>query len=376
MAEPFKNLIGPAVVHDAAAHLARASRAFDRAAFETAALDGLDALELKARAVHVAKALAAALPADFAKAASILERSLAPARADDDLAALRSGPAGLAGWIVWPMSLFVAERGLAEPERALQALHALTQRLTAEYAIRPFLLQHRELAFATLHRWSTDPSPHVRRLVSEGSRPRLPWGVQLGFLVEDPSPTVPLLRRLQDDPSGYVRRSVANHWNDIAKDHPGIVADWVEVVLPGAGPDLRALCKHACRTLVKRGDRRILRAFGLGAAFRGDASLSIAPARAAVGGEVTLRATLRSSAKTPQRLVVDYVVHHVTARGGSSPKVRKGWKLELGPGEVRELVKRHSLAEVSTRRYHAGRHAVDLQVNGAVVASAAFLLRT
>jgi 3-methyladenine DNA glycosylase AlkC len=107
--------------------------------------------------------------------------------------------------------------------RALRCLHALTQRFTAEFAIRPFIVQHPQRTLATLQRWVHDPSAHVRRLVSEGSRPRLPWGLRLQALVRDPSPTLPLLRALQDDPSAYVRRSVANHLNDIAKDHPALV---------------------------------------------------------------------------------------------------------------------------------------------------------
>ncbi|HMO49182.1 MAG TPA: hypothetical protein PKB14_24560 [Rubrivivax sp.] len=113
--------------------------------------------------------------------------------------------------MVWPLGEFVVRRGDAMPQRALRTLHALTQRHTAEWAVRPFIERHPELSFATLAAWAADPSPHVRRLVSEGSRPRLPWGLQLKALILDPSPALPLLRALQDDPSAYVRRSVANH---------------------------------------------------------------------------------------------------------------------------------------------------------------------
>ncbi len=115
-------------------------------------------------------------------------------------------------------------------------LHAITQRFTAEWAIRPFIVAHPALCFATLERWVDDPSVHVRRLVSEGSRPRLPWGLQLKSLIADPTPTLPLLEALQDDASEYVRRSVANHLNDIAKDHPQLIAQWLERHLPGASP--------------------------------------------------------------------------------------------------------------------------------------------
>ena len=375
MAEPFKNLLGVAIVCDTGHHLARVAPEFDRRRFERLAIAGLEELELKARVVHIGRALEAALPTDFARAASVLERSLAPARDDDDLSALQTSEAGLAGWATWPMTDFVARCGLAMPERALQALHALTQRFTAEYAIRPFLMEHAELTFAALRRWLHDPSPHVRRLVSEGSRPRLPWGMQLKFLIHDPQPTLPLLEALQDDPSEYVRRSVANHLNDIAKDHPGVVADWLASHLPNASRERRAMLKHASRTLVKKGEPRVLKLWGIGTPLRGEVQFSLTPKLAAVGGSVQLAVTLRSTAKQAQKLVIDYAVHHRKANGGTSPKVRKGWAIELGPHEQRRLTRSHSLAKVTTRRYYPGKHAVDLRVNGKVVAQAAFTLR-
>jgi 3-methyladenine DNA glycosylase AlkC len=374
MAEPFKNLIGARLVHDLAEHLSRSWPGLPRKRFLAQALEGLDDLELKARATHLSRALEVVLPPDFDAAASILERSLAPARLDEDLGALQTSPAGLAGWVIWPMTEFVARVGLDQPARALQALHALTQRFTAEYAVRPFLDQHRELTFGVFHGWLRDPSPHVRRLVSEGSRPRLPWGMQLKFLVADPSPTLPLLEVLQHDASPYVRRSVANHWNDIAKDHPDLVAGWLEKHLSAASKERRAMMKHASRTLIKKGHPRVLKAWGIGAPLRGAAELRIAPKKAAIGSGVTLEVRLVSSSPKSQRLVVDYVVHHVTASGATSPKVRKGWNLELGPHEDRRLSKQHSLRVVSTRRYHRGKHAVDLLVNGKVVAGAQFVL--
>lgn len=373
MAEPFKHLINAALVRECGAHLRRAWPGFDRRAFEAQALAGLDALEMKARAMQIADALEATLPADFDRAAGLLESVLAPAPTDDALG-LRTTDAGLAGWIGWPIGEYIARRGLAMPGRALLALHALTQRFTSEFAVRPFLVHHFDLTLATLTGWTTDPSPHVRRWTSEGTRPRLPWGLRLDALVRDPAPTAPILRALLDDPSGYVRRSVANHLNDIAKDHPGHVADWLDAHLPGAPPARRALLRHASRTLVKQGHARTLAAWGL-AGFRGEATLAVSPRRVAVGGQVVLEAVLRSTARKAQHLAVDYVVHHVRANGGASPKVFKGWTLDLAPGETRALSKRHPLRPVTTRRLYPGVHRVELQVNGRVLAAASFTLR-
>ncbi|MBI5720400.1 MAG: DNA alkylation repair protein [Burkholderiales bacterium] len=373
--EPFKNLINAELVRAAAAHLQRRQPDFDARAFVAEATRGLADLELKERAMHVAGALQHHLPADFDAAAALIEAALAPASQDEQLKDVRHD-AGLAGWILWPVGEFVVRNGMQQPERALQLLHALTQRFSAEYAIRPFIASHPELAFATLARWARDPNLHVRRLVSEGSRPRLPWGMRLRALVADPSPTLPLLRALQDDPSPYVRRSVANHLNDIAKDHPQIVVAWLAEHLPGASAERRVLLRHASRTLVKKGHAPVLAAWGVGGRLRGEATLTIKPARVVLGGEgVQLALELRSTARSAQSLAIDYAVHHVKADGSTSPKVFKGWQIMLAPGETRRLVKRHAVRPITTRTYRPGRHLVVVQVNGRPVAEAAFTLR-
>ena len=284
------------------------------------------------------------------------------------------GEPGLRGWIVWPLGEFVARRGLAEPVRALAALHALTQRLTAEFAIRPFIVAHPELVFATFERWKLDPSAHVRRLVSEGSRPRLPWGMRLHTLVADPSPSLPLLAVLQDDASDYVRRSVANHLNDIAKDHRSVLTAWLSEHLPGASAQRRAVLRHASRSLIKQGHQETLTLLGAGGAFEGSARLVLSSKKVRVGESVTFCLTLRSRAERMQQLLIDYAVHHLRANGEASVKVFKGWTLPLAPREVRELQKTHSMRVITTRRYHPGKHAIDVRINGQIVARGAFML--
>lgn len=370
MAEPFKNLIHPGLVETAAKHFARHDPHFDHGQFLALALPGLEALELKARAMQICQALEATLPAEFRAAAALIEATLAPAGvawADQP-----SGNQGLAGWVLWPVGEFVARRGQQQPERALRVLHALTQRFTAEFAIRPFIVAHPKLTLVTLERWTRDDNAAVRRLVSEGSRPRLPWGLQLKSLITDPSPTLPLLLALQDDADESVRRSVANHLNDIAKDHPGLVADWLQTHLPGASAERVALLRHASRSLIKAGDRRVLAAWGLDKDFKGSVELSLAPQRLRVGGHFELKLSLQSQSRRSQKLAIDYAVHHVKADGRRTPKVFKGWVIELPAGGQRSLVKRHSMRLISTRRYHAGRHALDILINGRVRAQAEF----
>jgi 3-methyladenine DNA glycosylase AlkC len=383
MTEPFKNLLGPQVVASMASHLQRAGAetgvAFNAKRFRSLGLSGLEALEMKARAQHLCTALEKTLPSDFDSAATVMESALASMDEIDDAtldSPIGARGDGLAGWAVWPLTEYVARHGREHAPRALKALHAMTQRFTAEWAIRPFILAEPALSFDTLQRWSTDTSPHVRRLVSEGSRPRLPWGMVLKPLVEDPSPTLPLLRTLMDDASPYVRRSVANHLNDIAKDHPYLVEAWLQEHLPGATPQRLALLKHASRTLVKKGHAGVLKAFGVGDKFKGEAGLALSSRRAKLGESLTLVLTLQSTAKRAQRLAIDYAVHHVKANGDTSPKVFKGWTVQLAAGEAREFRKQHSLKPITTRVYYPGTHRIEVLVNGAVVAEAGFELRT
>jgi 3-methyladenine DNA glycosylase AlkC len=374
MAEAFKLLIHPELVRATGQHLARVWPDFERAGFEAQALAGLDTLALKARVGQLAQALKQHLPADAEQALGILVAALGPAAVDERLSELRISAQGLAGWVVWPMSEAVALIAIDQPELGLAALHAMTQRLSAEFAIRHFIVRHPALCFATLARWTEDPSLHVRRLVSEGSRPRLPWGQRLQALVQDPAPTLALLRALQDDPSAYVRRSVANHLNDIAKDHPGRVVDWLAEHLPGAHAQRRALLRHASRSLVKAGDAAVLTAWGQGQAFNGQVELALSPLALRVGDSLSLSLQLHSGAQQAQHLVLDYAVHHAKAAGHTTAKVFKGWVLDLAPGETRTLTKRHSFKPVTVRRYHPGAHALDLRINGQVLARVDFEL--
>jgi hypothetical protein len=198
--------------------------------------------------------------------------------------------------------------------------------------------------------------------------------VQLKAFMADPSPTLPLLRALQDDPSEYVRRSVANHLNDIAKDHPAIVAEWLETHLPTAERrGVRCCARQPHSDQARR--PRVLHAWGIGDRFAGEMSLVVSPAAVSVGETVVLTLEVRApSTAAAQTLAIDYAVHHMKADGRTSPKVFKGWTCTLAPGESRTLVKRHSMRAVTTRRYYAGEHRVSVQVNGTTVADAAFLL--
>ncbi len=262
------------------------------------------------------------------------------------------------------MGKFVARRGLEDIPRAMSCLRELTLRFSPEFAIRPFIDQHPDIVFPFLDRWTLDKSAHVRRLVSEGSRPKLPWGLRLQALVRDPSPTLPLLRKLQDDESSYVRRSVANHLNDIAKDHPDQVATWVRTHLDGASDNRVQLLRHTTRHLIKQGHAPMLSAWSLDAGFTGKVKLRIEKKEVHVGASLPFVVEFKSSSTTEQKLVIDYAIYYRKANGALAAKIFKGWKLTLASGDKRTLSKSHSFKVVTTRTLYPGTHRIEVQVNG------------
>jgi 3-methyladenine DNA glycosylase AlkC len=247
----------------------------------------------------------------------------------------------------------------------MQAQHALTQRFTAEFSIRPFLQKHTEATLERLMDWTRDPNEHVRRLVSEGTRPRLPWASRLPAFQRDPTPVLALMECLKDDPALYVRRSVANNLNDIGKDHPGVLANTASAWLTGATPERQWVVQHALRSAVKRGETGALAALGFGA--EADVLIgqpSIAPHRAVIGGKVAVSFEVTNNTAKPQRVLVDFAVHYIKSNGASRAKVFKLQALDLAPCATQRVGKQISLAEMTTRKHYPGLHRVDVILNG------------
>jgi 3-methyladenine DNA glycosylase AlkC len=280
---------------------------------------------------------------------------------------------GVRGWAILPMADFVAARGLQDFDASLDLLAEMTKRATSEFAVRPFLVADPDRTLAHAWRWAGDANRHVRRLASEGTRPRLPWGMRLGRFVADPSPLIPLLTRLRDDPSDYVRRSVANSLNDIAKDHPDLVADIARDWLADAPPERTRLVRHACRTLVKRGHSPTLAALGYGPPTVRLSKLEVLTPEVSFGTALEFVAEIASEGAA-QDIVLDYVIHHLRANGGTGAKVCKWKVLALGAGETLRLARRHPMRPVTTRRYYDGTHRVAVVANGVVLAEAEFEL--
>lgn len=233
---------------------------FDADSFQRAARKGLQPLAILQRGHHLAQALRQHLPERYADAVRVLIRSLTPPLT-------RTDELGLGVFFYLPHVCFVASYGLdpqfnggRDPfETSMQAQYELTRRFSAEFSMRPFLIQWPERTLARLLDWTRDPDPHVRRLCSEGARPRLPWAMRIPAFIKDPRPVLPILEALKDDGDLYVRRSVANHLGDIAKDHPNLAFEICERWLDGASAERNWVIRHAVRHPAKKGVPAALR---------------------------------------------------------------------------------------------------------------------
>lgn len=328
-----------------------------------AAAAHLDALSLRGRTDAVSNALLAdvrQLPdPGFPTAARIFRSAL-------------SG-AGFTGWILWPVSEAAVTLAL-EPgagpgggsdfDDCLALLAELTPRLTGEFAIRRLLDADLERSLQIVQVWTGHPDEHVRRLASEGTRPYLPWAVRVPALVLNPESTIPILDALYRDPSEYVRRSVANHLNDMARHAPALVVATAARWLLAPDHNTAWVVRHGLRTLIKNAHPGALALQGFV-----PASLAVTGPRldrnsVAMPGELAFDFEIANTGNGDARLAVDYVIHYVKANGRQSAKVFKIGALTLAAGETRSLSKRHSFRSMTTRAHHPGIHALELQING------------
>lgn len=363
MPAALKDSVDHTVVAELARRFSAVDGGFDAEGFTQRTSPQLDGLELKARMELIARELWRALGERDPSAAMACVVDVA-----------RAEPP-VVGWAAWPLATVIEVFGLSCPSAALDAMEHVTKRMSCEFAVRPLLRDHFDETYARLLAFTGHEDERVRRLPSEGMRPRLPWGVGVRRLVDDPTPGLAVLHQLRHDPSETVRRSVANHLNDVAKAHPQLVVDTLAAWVDEPATD-RRLVAHALRTLVKRGDPGALGLLG----FTTESHVvvdrfDVSPPVVEMGGHITLSAEVRSASSEPQRLVIDFVVHHVTASGATSPKVFKWTTVDLGPGERCTLTKLRLIQQASTRTYRPGAHSVELQIAGRVVAAAAFDVR-
>ena len=368
--DAFKHLFGKAALVRIAEAIGAVYPAFDRRQW-LARLPELETLEMKPRVRFLREALRAQLPTDYPRALRILLRA--------------AREADLEGFVVWPFSDFVQTYGLEHVTLSLDGLRELTSRFSSEFAVRPFLTQHPRSTVAYLERCARARDVDVRRWASEGSRPRLPWGERLQALVKDPSPTARILEALKFDPELYVRKSVANHLNDITKDHPERVIElltrWQKEAKLSANrsvthsAQINWIVHRSLRSLIKAGHPGALRLIGVGVDPRIElTTLKLSALALKLGDRLEFGFKVRSRARQPQKLVIDYIVHFMKANQSTSPKVFKLKTLELPGGAEIHVTKSHHLKRITTRVYHAGAHRLEIQINGKVVAAAQWKL--
>ncbi len=365
MAEPFKNELSLARIRVIANHLSQHDEDFNKKYFLAKAGDNLDELSLMERNRQIVTVLKTCLPTDFKQAQKIIIKSLAPIDKQQD-------KYGLHSWLTVPLAEYVGQNGIDHFNEAMNALKAITPFFSSEWGIRHLIIHKQEQSLKLLNEWCDDPSDQVRRLVSEGSRPRVPWGMHLSAFIDKPALSFPLLEKLKDDPSDYVRLSVANHLNDISKDHP----DWLQKKLVSwmqpSNKVRMKLIRHACRTLIKQGHKGTLKMLGYDSVKTKHAVLSLNNKHVNFGD--SLKFDISIQGPSHREVILDYVIHFKKANGELKPKVFK-WKLgKLNKEGVLIAKKSHAIKAITTRKYYNGEHKMDVILNGDVIAQADFTL--
>lgn len=334
---------------------------FDSEGFVHHVQQGYEMLELMARGRKIATALKQFLPDDFKQAVTILLASL-------DSFVEHDKNNSLASFIFLPHTIYISKNGLDCSEKfdvSMQALYQLTQVFTSEFAIRPFIQRYPDKCLTLLTEWATDPSYHVRRLVSEGTRTRLPWASRLPEFIQDPTAVIKLLELLKDDTELYVRRSVANNLNDIGKDHPELLANIAKMWLKDASKNRVWLVKHGLRSALKRSEQGALAVLGYGNSANAKIqNITITPQNAKMGSSLQINFELVNQAKKTAALMVDFCIHFVKANGKTNPKVFKLKVVKLAPSQSQCFSKKVSLKAMTTRTLYSGCHKVEVIING------------
>lgn len=352
MAEPLKNSYNAAFIDRLGKAIHSSHPAFDCQHFRQAVFShGWDDLELKARMARIRESLQQTLALPYQQAIKALWQ---PVQA-------------FSGYEAMFFPEFIQAYGLDDWDTSIDALAWFTQFSSSEFAVRPFIEADSRKMMAQMLEWTRHDNHHVRRLASEGCRPRLPWAPALPAFKQDPSALWPILDALKTDQTDYVRRSVANNLNDISKDHPKQVLDWCEQRI-NQHPHTDWIIKHACRGLLKASDPRALALFG----FKPPKHIQINEfssniSRIKEGDSLYLQADF-SAAKALGKIRSEYLIHYVKANGTSSAKVFILAEAELN--EPRKSYRRkQSFARMTTRKHYPGIHKIELRINGVVMAS-------
>jgi len=317
----------------------------------------LHQMEMKARVRRIRDCLAQELPQDYPRALEILMQVL-----HQDT---------FRGFSIWPIAEFIQSYGLNDLKISLEALQLLTTRFTSEWAVRPLIKHYPEETMDFLLQCTQHENVDIRRWASEGTRPRLPWGEHLQKFIQNPEATKDILEALKFDTELFVRKSVANHLNDISKDHPDYVIQllnrWQKQAQGEDQKKIEWIIKHALRTLIKNGHPKALALIGV----HYDAMINIEKFKIIenqlrLGDDLEFEIQIQSLSNQTQRVVMDYILHFMKSNQKTAPKVFKLRTFELAAHERVVIKKKHTVRKVTTRQYYTGQQKIEIQVNGKV----------
>ena len=364
MPDLLKNMYNYESLRKLALDIQSAYDGFPAEAFLQSTMDeSWDSLELKARGRQISTNLRKYLPADYHAAISIIDKVVM------NYGTWLDGVFG----VIFPDFVEAFGQDEINWDISIKALERYTVYASAEFAVRPFIINHEERMMAQMYAWVKHENEGVRRLASEGCRPALPWGQALSSFKKDPSPVLPILTELKADPSPHVRRSVANNLNDISKTHPDLIIqlakDWL-----GQSEEIDWVVKHGCRTLLKKGNADVLAIFGFDEATLTEISgFSLEPATISVGDDIAFSFTLL--AKQTAKVRLEYAIDYVKSNGKRNRKIFKISEILLRENQQKAYTKKHSFKDVSVRKHYQGTHSITLIVNGVEQGTLDFELR-
>jgi len=315
-------------------------------------------IELMAKMHHVTICLEQVLPESYQKTLSVLIKVAPKVKGFESIC----------------LPDYVEKYGIAYWDESLDALAVFTKYSSSEFAIRPYIIKNENNAMALMKKLARDKDKNVRRFASEGCRPRLPWAMALPNLKKDPSLILPILELLKNDESEFVRRSVANNLKDISKDHPNLVLKLCKK-WQGKSEETNWIIKHACRTLLKSGNSQAMVLFGFGDPKNINVeNLTLNKKKIKIGQKLEFSYMLKVTAKKKSKVRLEYAVTFAKANNKFSKKVFKISEKSYDPGEY-SLSKKHSFANLSTRKHYAGKHQIAIIVNGVEKAKVELVLK-
>lgn len=350
----IKDIYSPAFYASFSNTVAKEVTGFDKKDFTKRIFsDAFAHMEWKERMQHTTRVLHNFLPENFAAATQIIAAIIQR---------LQANPTGDTLAYIF-LADYISAYGLDDFDSAVVAMETVTQFISCEFAVRPFLLKYEKAMLKQMKLWTKHPSDKVRRFASEGSRPRLPWAMAIPSLKKDPSPVIPILENLKNDPSEWVRKSVANNLNDIAKDHPAIVLD-IAVRWSGNSRVTDAIVKHGCRTLLKQGHPEVLKHYGLISSCLTVSALKVLTPEVPIGDYVEFSFSVKNESDTAQTVRLEYGVYYKKAKGHNARKVFKISERILQPGETLKVQRKQSFKLITTRVFYPGQHQLSVIVNG------------